>query len=121
MFGANDEAIVPDGQELRFIVTFRVPSAGEYLLVAEKMPLAETLSKTEFADMPEWLLAAVQTGKVASAACQRILRLYAFRDVDFHSWRRPVRIGHCQHDHGWVLCRWIIFTIGRLQKSCLRL
>ena len=58
MFAANDSAAVPDGQELRFIAIFRVPTKGEYLLAAEGMPLAETLSSSELKGLPNWLLSA---------------------------------------------------------------
>lgn len=57
LFAANDDAVVADGQELRFVAVFRVPAAGEYLLAAEGLPLAESMNSAEIQNCPAWMLA----------------------------------------------------------------
>lgn len=57
MFGANQDAVVPDGLELRFITAFKLPSNGDYLLAADNMPLVVKLNSEPLAGVPEWLMA----------------------------------------------------------------
>jgi len=59
IFAANENAIVPDGKELRFVAVFRMPTKGDYLLAADSMPFAVTPATTaaEPQNLPAWLLA----------------------------------------------------------------
>ncbi|HNX76133.1 MAG TPA: VWA domain-containing protein [Candidatus Rifleibacterium sp.] len=57
LFAANENAIVPDGKELRFVAVFRMPTKGDYLLTAEGMPFAVTPAAAEPDNLPAWLLA----------------------------------------------------------------
>ncbi len=57
LFAANENAVVPDGKELRFVAVFRMPAKGDYLLAAEGMPLAMTPAAEEPVNLPGWLLA----------------------------------------------------------------
>lgn len=57
IFGANESAVVPDGQELRFITAIKVPSKGSYLLAADNPALTIKLPADSGESIPEWLLA----------------------------------------------------------------
>ena len=57
LFAANENAIVPDGKELRFIAVFRMPTKGDYLLAADSMPFAVPPAAVEPQNLPVWLLA----------------------------------------------------------------
>lgn len=57
MFGANDQAIVPDGQQLRFITVFKLPKKGDYMLAVENPEFAKNLPQTSESSIPEWMLA----------------------------------------------------------------
>jgi len=57
IFAANENAIVPDGKELRFVAVFRMPTKGDYLLAADGMPFAVTPATAEPNNLPAWLLA----------------------------------------------------------------
>jgi Mg-chelatase subunit ChlD len=57
LFGAHAETLVPDGRELRFVAVFKAPAAGEYLLAAEGIPLAEALNAADCPPLPAWLTA----------------------------------------------------------------
>ncbi len=57
LFAANENAIVPDGKELRFVAVFRMPTKGDYLLAADSMPFAVAPATAEPNNLPAWLLA----------------------------------------------------------------
>jgi hypothetical protein len=57
LFGANNDAVVPDGQQLRFITAFALPRNGSYMLAAEDPKLALEIPASAAATIPEWLFA----------------------------------------------------------------
>lgn len=58
LFAANDDAIVRDGHDLRFVTVFKLPKTGEYLLASDELGLQLDLeTKNPAGDIPEWLLA----------------------------------------------------------------
>jgi len=57
MFGANNDSVVPDGQQLRFVTALKMPKKGSYVLAIESPELVREIPAGSSAVIPEWLLA----------------------------------------------------------------